>query len=892
MERLLRVWRRLVFLLRRSRMDRELSEELRLHLEMKVHEKRESGMGEHEARQTASREFGNAVLLKEVSRDMWGFRSVEMLLQDVRFGLRILARNPGFTAVVVLTLTLGIGATTAIFSVVYGVLLRPLPYFQPDRIVALQEVNEHGGRMNFADPNFEDVRGQARSLEGAAEYSASMVSVVGASEPTRTMVAEVSKDFFPLLRVQPALGRGFTPEEARFGAAPAALVSHGYWQQYLGGAADFGRVKLTIDNRSVSVVGILPPGFRFPSDSDIWIPREIEERLPSRTAHNWHVLARLREGVTPAQAHSELSAIARELTRQYGRDTMMADVSVMRLQDYLTIRVRPALYVLLGAVGFLLLVACANVVNLLLAHATAREKELALRTALGAGRGRLLGQFLTEALLISMSGGLLGVIAARWGVDALLAMAPGNLPNLQDVSLNLEVLLFALGVSMAVAFVLGAFTTWRATARDARLALGERSQGSLDSAGSLRMGRVIAAAQLAVTLILLVGAGLLGRSLLRVLSVDPGFRTDHVLTVDLALPDVSGDSEKGRRIVFLRNLFAQFGALPGVEHVGGTRGLPLNGDLADGGFVIMNPNDRVPTMEEFEKLFQNSARTGEASYCAADASYFRALGIPLLRGRMFDERDTIDSPHVALISESLARQRWPAIDPLGQTIEFGNMDGDPRFLTIVGVVGDVRVASLESRPEPIIYSNYLQRPQMTSYRFTVVLRAVVPPQSLIAPARSILQSLAPDVPPSFTTFSRVFQQSLSTRRFHLALVGVFAMAALMLAVAGTYGVTAYSVARRTREFGVRMALGAQIRDVLRLVLKQGLATTAIGVILGMGGSILLTRTLESQLFGITATDPLTFLAVAVVLVLASLLAGFIPARRATKVDPMTALRCE
>jgi predicted permease len=746
--------------------------------------------------------------------------------------------------------------------------------------------------MNFADPNFEDVRSQARSLEGVAEYSSWLVSVTGASEPTRTMVAEVSRDFFPILRVQPAVGRGFSPDESRFGAAPAALVSYGYWQRYLGGIGDLAKVRLQVDNLSVSVVGVLPPSFRFPYDSEVWVPREIEERLPSRTAHNWKVLARLRDGVTLAQARGELSGIAAHLRQQYGRDTMMVDVSMARLQDFLTSRVRPALYILLGAVSFLLLVACANVVNLLLAQAAARERELAVRAALGAGRRRLVGQFLTEALLVSISGGLLGVAAAHWGVDGLLAIAPRDLPHLHDVSMNLPVLLFALGVSVGVAVVLGLFTAWRATSGDPQGALGERGQGRMGSAHSKRLGRAIVAGQLAVTLILLVGAGLLGRSLLRVLSVDPGFRTDHILTVDLALPgEMSGDA-KIRRIAFFQELFARMGALPGVELVGGTRGLPLGSDLPDGMFVIMNARDKVPpSMGDFEKLFQNSARTGSADYCAASAGYFRALGIPLLRGRMFDERDTLDSPHVALISESLARQRWPDQDPLGQTIEFGNMDGDLNLLTIVGVVGNVRIVSLESKPEPIIYTNCLQRPQATS-SFTVVLRTSVPPGSLIPAARDTLRRLAPDVPPSFSTYNQVFSQSLATRRFNLILVGVFAVTALLLAMAGTYGVMAFSVVQRTREIGVRMALGAQIRDVLGLVLGQGLTTAAVGVAVGVGGSFIMTRTLESLLFGVSATDPLTFAAVVLLLVLVVLTASYLPARRATQVDPMTALRYE
>jgi len=885
---------RLRSLFRKSRVEQELSDELRFHLEKLIEEKVGKGMTSEEARYAALREIGGLEQIKEECRDMRRVNYIESFLQDVRYGLRQLRRSPGFTAVAVLTLALGIGANTAIFSVVYGVLLRPLPYPKPDRIVELREVDDKGGMMPFADPNFDDVRAQSRSLDGVAEYGSGPESVSGAAEATRTMMSSVSRDFFHVMRVEPVIGRGFVPEDQHFGAAPVALVSYGYWKQYLGGTNNLSTPKLTIENQSVSVVGVLPPGFRFPFDSAIWVPRELWEHLPSRTAHNWGVIARLRDGVSLAQAHSELSGIARRLKQQYGQDTMMTDVAVSRLQDSLTSHVRPALLILLGAVGFLLLVAVANVVNLLLAQATARERELAIRAALGAGRGRVARQFLTEALLLCVAGGVLGIFAALWGVDALVAIAPHNLPRLEDVSINLPVLLFALCVSVAVAAGLGVFTALRATSGDLQGALVERGQGHTGTRRGQRLGRVIVAAQLAITLALLVGAGLLGRSLWRVLSVDPGFRTDHILTMDLALPPADQEPAKARRVQFVNTLIAQLRTLRGIQEVGGTGGLPLNADLSEGTYLVMNPQDKVPSMQDLDRLFHDSTRTGEADYCVATEGYFRTLGIPLLRGRLFDDRDTIDSPHVALISESLARQRWPNQDPLGQTIEFGNMDGDLRFLTVVGVVGDVRVDSLESRPRPLIYVNYRQRPQSTSRFtvFTVVMHTSVDPATLTPAVRGIVRQLDPDVPPSFSTFTKVFSDSLKTRRFNLTLVGVFAATALLLAVAGIYGVMAYSVVRRTHEFGVRIALGASAGDVLRLVLGQGLFTAVVGVAIGIAGSFVLTRTMQSLLFGVSATDPVTFAGVALLLTLVALLASYIPARRATKVDPMVALRYE
>jgi putative ABC transport system permease protein len=817
---------------------------------------------------------------------------MEMLLQDLRFTLRVLRKNPGFTLVAFFTLALGIGATTAIFSVVYEVLLRPLPYENPDQIVRLWEVNAREQRMNFTDPNFEDIRSQSHFLQGLAEYGTWPESVSGGSEPTRTMVATVSRDFFPLMRVRPALGRSFAADEQRFGAAPTALVSYGYWQQYLGSAADLSAVKLTIENQAVSVIGVLPPGFRFPNDSTIWMPRELRQRLPSRSAHNWHVLGRLRDGIPPKQARAELASIARQIHQQYGQDVDMTEVAVARLQDAMTSNVRPALIILLGAVTFLLLIACANVANLLLAQAATRQRELAIRAAIGATRGRLVQQFVTEALLLSLAGGAAGILAARWGVVALVRLAPPELPLVEQVSVSFPVLLFALGVSSAVATGLGVFSALRATSGNAQPALAERGRSQSGAPHSHRLGRAIIAGQLAITLVLLTGAGLLGRSLLRVLATDPGFHTEHIITVDLALSFAEKDADKTRRIQFLNQLFAQLRAIPGVLEVGGTGCLPLTELRPNGTYVLLAPGEQPPhAMEELERWFHDATRTGYANYSPASEGYFRALGIPLLRGRLFDDRDTIDAPHVAIVSQSLAKEKWPGQDPLGHSIEFGNMDGDLRPLTIIGVVGDVREDSVEMPPGPTIYVNYRQRPQAT-HHFTAVVRSEIDPASVISSARQIVRRLDPNVPPSFGTFTQVLSNSLKARRFNLTLVGVFAGTALLLAIAGLYGVMAYAVTQRTGEFGVRTALGASPGNILRLVLGQGIVTALIGVAIGLAGALALTRTLQSLLFGLSATDPLTFAVVALVLVLVALLACYIPARRAAKVDPMVALRYE
>ena len=832
--------------------------------------------------------------------------------QDVRYGLRMLAKNPGFTVVAVLTLALGVGATTAIFSVIYGVLLRPLPYTHPEQIVHLWEMSGEGHRMNFADPNFADMQSQSHSLQGIAQYNNSLESVSGAAEPSRTMVAYVSRDFFTVMGVHPAIGRGFAPEEQRSNAPATALVSYGYWKQSLGGTQNLSSVHLKLEGQAASVIGVLPAGFRFPDNSDIWIAREVMPTLPSRTAHNWNVIARLREGTSVNASRAELTGIAQRLKHQLGNDTAMVGVAMEPLREAMTSNVRPALIILFGASGFLLLIACANVANLMLAQAAARERELSIRAALGAKRNRLIRQFLTEAFLLSTIGGALGVLAAVWGLNGLLAIAPGNLPRVEEVGVNVPVLLFSLAVIFLVAIGLGIFSAVRATSGDPRAALNEGSQRQSGSVGKQRLGRLIIAGQLATTLVLLVGAGLLGRSLLRVLSVDPGFRTEGVLTMELALPD---DPTKIQRVQFLNEVIARLRNIPGVQEVGGTNVLPLTeGGRADGAYVIMNPAQISPRTQDliqrvangnlekdpallaefskfFDEIFKDPAHMGEADYCVASQGFFSTLGIPLLSGRLFDSRDTKDSQHVAVVSKSLADEKWPNQNPIGQTVEFGNMDGDPRLLTIVGVVGDMRDRSLESAPRPTIYVDYRQRP-VGAQRFTIVMLAPGKPDAVFSSAREIVRSLDPDVPPRFSTFSNTFVASLGARRFSLLLVGIFSATALLLAMAGIYGVTAYTVAQRTREIGVRMALGASRGTVLGMVLKQGVITGVLGVGAGILGSLILTRWLQSQLFGVSATDPATFAGVALILILVSLAACWIPGRRAARVDPMVALRYE
>jgi putative ABC transport system permease protein len=636
---------------------------------------------------------------------------------------------------------------------------------------------------------------------------------------------------------------------------------------------------------------VLPPQFDFPPAAQVWLSRETYERYPSRTAHNWRVIGRLADGVSLAQARTELHNIAARLKQQYGQDTTMSSVAIVPLLDAMTSDIRPALWILLGAVGFLLLIACANVANLLLVQSAARQREIAIRFALGASRARVVRQLVSEALLLSIGGAALGVLAAFWGLQALLALFPDVLPGTREVAINAPVLGFSLAVCFLVALALGVFSGLRTSSGvQGALAAGGRSQAG--EFLSLRTGRAIVAGQLAVTLALLTGAALLGRSLLHVLSVNTGFRTEHVVTVNLPLGDAGKDDAMVRRVRYLEDFFTRVRTVPGVEVVGGTSNLPLMGFHPDGTYVLMHSGEALPTdMQGLEKLFHDKSRTGDAEYAAASADYFQVLGIPLLRGRVFTDADAMNTPHVAIISDSLARQKWPNQDPLGHQIEFGNMDGDLRLLTVVGVVGDVREDKLEHPPSSTIYVNYRQRPQSTS-TFNVVIRATSDPSAVITQARQILRDLDPNVAPKFATFEQVVSGSLAPRRFNLILVGVFAATALFLALAGMYGVMAHAVTRRTNEIGVRMALGASRMSILGLVLGQGLLTAAIGVSIGIVAAFAVTRTMGSLLFGLSPTDPATFAGVALLLTIVALLASYLPARRATQVDPMVALRKE
>jgi putative ABC transport system permease protein len=800
------------------------------------------------------------------------------LWQDLRYATRNLLARPAFALASILSLALGIGACVAIFSIVDAVLLRPLPYPDAARVVELKEVSAKGTRMPVTEPNFTDVRARNQSFEAIAEYSGGSAStmtmtIIGGSEPVRAPVYAVSGEFFRVLGIAAVVGRGFLPEELKSGA-PVAIVSYGFWQRQLGGKTDLASTSLRIDNHSLSVVGVLPPNLGFPKGTDVWVPREMFPPDVSRTAHNWSVIARLRPSVTLDAARAEVSAIGRQLKRENGEGTDASDLALIPLPEYVVGNVRQALLVIVAAVCFLLLVAGTNVANLLLAQMTARQKELAVRAALGAGRLRLAQQFLTENLLLALIGGTFGVLLSFWSVNLILKLNQGSLPRANEIAVNARALIFTLALSGLIAVVLGIVSVLHFAGSDLQDGLKEAARALTAHGAGKRLRGLLVVAQVALTMILLVGAGLLGKSFVQLLRVDPGFRLESAIVMNLSLP-ASGDKDQLKRnALFYQQLLERLGQLPGGVTVGGINGLPMSNVGADGTFLIDN----------------DPSHAGHAEYRLASSGYFAAMGIPVLSGRVFDSTDGPSAPPAAVISKSLAQKYFPSGDPIGRTIQFGNMDGDRRLLEIVGVVGNVREYGLDSAPALTIYANAFQRPQ--SYSLFVVVRGQSDFKTLVPAMRRAVQSLNPETPTTFRTLTEIYSSSFDARRFSLVIFGVFAAVTLILAMLGLYSVISYTVAQRTHEIGIRRALGAQGRDVLGLVVRHGMALTLCGIAFGLAGSFALTRLMTSLLFGVTAHDPATFVSVTLLLVIVALIACLVPARRATKVDPLVALRYE
>jgi ABC-type antimicrobial peptide transport system permease subunit len=803
--------------------------------------------------------------------------------------------------IAILTLALGIGASTAIFSVVDGVLLRPLPYPHAEQIVQLREISARGGRMAFAEPNFLDLRARSHTFAGVAQYSGSLTTVNGGSEPVRALTYAVSADFFNIIGVTPILGRTFTAEESRAGGPPVAIVSYGFWQRLLGAKPDLSNTTLRLMEKNVTVVGVMPQGMGFPQSAEVWVPREMFPAEISRSAHNWSVIARMSPNASQEQARAEVSSIGKQLKQEYGKDMDGVDFTLIPQQEYMVGNVRSPLMMLFVAVGFLLVVACVNVANLLLAQATTRQRDFAVRTALGATRFRLARQFITENLLLVLAAGALGVVISFWGVKLLLSLNQQSLPRLAEIGVDMRAIAFTLGLCFVIAIVLGFVPLLRFSVRDLERSLRETAAGARGFAGR-HLRNFLVVTQMGLTLVLMIGAGLLAKSFYRLLQIDPGFRTESTVTMDLSLPSPPMDEERYKHLMqsytrllehgeapdenikltadeerqrlFQSQLLERLSSTPGVVATGVISYLPLSGDGPNGTFLINN----------------NPAKTGTADYRQASSGYFQALRIPLLRGRLFDSSDLPNTSNAAVISQSLAQKYWPNEDPIGQTIQFGNMDGDLRLLHVVGVVGDVRADGVDQPTAPTVYGNALQR--MPSSDYTVVARGQIEASALVPAMREVVRGLDPQLPLKFRTLDQVFSSSLDQQRFSLVIFSVFGVAALLLAAMGIYSVTSYAVAQRTQEIGIRMALGAQMKDVLKLVLRNAMSLVLIGAALGLVGAWAATRVMSTLLFGVTATDLATFVAVPLLLFVVALVASLVPARRATKVDPLVALRYE
>jgi putative ABC transport system permease protein len=868
---------------RRENVLQDIDEEFRIHVEMETETNITRGLPPDEARDAALKSFGNLSRNTERGYDIRGGGWLETLWQDLRYGLRMMLKNPGFTTMAVLTLALGIGANTAIFSVVNGVLLRPLPYRDPHNLLTVWETLRNKGQLQVSTPNFQDWRRENHVFTDLAAFSGSDTAVTLPEGTESINVGEATANLFTVLGTQPALGRNFqADEEAR--RERVILLSHELWQRMFGGAAGIVGRSITVGNQSHTVIGVLPPGFPLAYDRQVpqaWVLLDTHGTMNGQPVHQRgarfnHVVGRLRDGVTMAQANEEMNAISRRLAEQYPDTNSGYGVTIVPFHEHLVGDVRRPLLVLLGAVGFVLLVACVNVANMLLARAAARRREMAIRAALGAGRGRIIRQLLTESALLGLSGGAMGVLLGVWGTKSLISLAPGEIARLAEISLDGRVLGFTVLLSLATGLVFGLAPALQASKLDLSAALKDGGRNGDSARNGTRSLLVVA--EVALSLVLLVGAGLLIRSFTRLMDVNPGFDPRNVLTQFLNLPGYRY-AESARQAAFYEQLLERLQRLPGVEAAGASSPLALTYPVS-GRFTIEGRTPASP----YERL--------SASYSSVSSDYFRAMGIRLIEGRSFSRNDGAQSASVVIINETMARQFWPHESPLGKriTINLRLHSGQTIPREIVGVVADVRYAGLHEPARPEMYTSHLQVPLGWTW---LVIRTKADPASMAPAVTAELRALDKSVPAvAARTMEQRLSDSLAARRFNMLLLGGFAALAVVLAGMGIYSVMAYSVSQRRREIGVRLALGARPGAVFRLVISQGMTMAMAGVALGLGASFALTHYLVSLLYGVKPTDPLTFGGVAALLLGVALLSCWIPARRATRVDPVVALKHE
>jgi putative ABC transport system permease protein len=807
---------------------------------------------------------------------------METLLQDLRYSLRTLAKKPAFTVIVIVALAIGIGATTAIFSVVNAILLRPLPYPDADRLTMVWMKNS---KLKLDEdwhsyPNYEDYRTQNETFEDIAAFNNTRLTLSGTGDPDLITGIASTHNLFQVLGVAPAYGRTFSEEEQTPGKHQVVVISDGLWRRAFGGDPGIIDQPVVFNGVNYQVIGIMPPGFSFPDKTaQMWIPTQVDEqRRQARNSFWLKAVGRLKKDITLERARADMERVNRDLLERFPNQ-LGYGVHLVSLHEQVVGDVKVALWILLGIVGSVLLIACANVANLLLARAAVREREIAIRTALGAGRGRIVRQLLTESVVLSVLGGAAGLLLAWWGLDLLLALSPADIPRLDQVRIDTTVLAFTIGVSMLTGILFGMVPAFQASKPDMNESLKEGGRGATGSRGN-RVRSLFVIAEVAICLMLLIGAGLMIRSFLRLQEFNLGFDPDRLATARVQL---AGEKyrQAPQRIIFYQQLLERLSATPGVESSGAISTMFLSATPNSTNFAIEG-RPPVPSEEQVEVPLD-----------AVTPTYFSAMGIPLISGRFFDERDVggENANRVGIINNTFAERFFPGEDPLGKRYVYGDPGDDNRWITIVGVVGDMRRTGFDAAVRP---ETFLPHTQAPATGLTVVARAREGDATSLI---SLIRGAALDLDPTQAvyeqkTMEQVLGDMTAKRRFNMILFGIFAAIALILAAVGIYGVISYTVAQRTHEIGVRIALGASGGDVVKLILKQGLLLAAVGVAIGVGAGLLLTRLMESLLYGISATDPLTFVAVSAVLLLIALVSCLIPARRATRTDPMVALRYE
>ena len=811
---------------------------------------------------------------------------MESLLKDIHYGVRLLLKHPGFTTIVVVTLALGIGASTAIFSVVNSVVLRRLPYRNSERMVAIQELNPKGEKVQVTAANFLDWRSQNTVFEHLAAIKTTTANLALTDQAERIDIAQTSANFFSIFGIAADYGRLFIASDEQAGHAPIVVISHSLWQRRFGGDKEIVGKAITLDGKSYTVAGIAPAGFQYPGKTEAWLPPlklvpELNERMDvtqSRGMGYLAAVALLKQGTSLKQAAGEMETITGRLRQQYPDTNNRRFNRVVSLHEHLVGETGPMLWLLFGAVTFVLLIACANVANLLLANASSRQKEMAIRSALGASRLRVMRQLFTESTIVALLGGAGGLLLAWSGLALITKLLPGDFPRLREISIDWRVLGFTFAASMLTAFLFGLAPALHISKTDVQETIKESGRGTAGSLRRSRLRQALIIAEVALSVVLLAGAGLLFRSFIQLQSVNTGFVSQHVLTARLS-PSGANYSNDSDYLTFYDRAMQRISALPGVQDVGVINTLPLS----KGPTVGFRIEGRALTTPD---------KWPGANYRSVSPNYFRAMSIPVMQGRAFTERDTDQAPLAMIINQALAQRDFPGENPVGKRISFGNTDNNrqPVWFEIVGVAANVRSLELREEPQPELYFSFLQNP---FEGMSVVIRTIVEPEGLAAAIRQVVNEVDRSVPVSdFQTMDHIVSESVTQPRFNLFLLGLFSVIALLLSAAGIYGVTAYVVTQRTHELGIRLALGAQVGDVLRMILGQGMAVISIGIVLGLVAAFCLMRLMKSLLFGVSESDPLTFVAITLLLTFVALVACYIPARRATTVDPLVALRYE